>query len=110
MHLSAPNTHCRSFPFPNKYRTCILIGSVSLQIVGSTIHVIGGLDLPYWLGTWFGIYPTWEGVAVQFAAMVFVIGSYYLAEGMRRHKLSSIAREAVQSPPGTQIQLKSVEF
>jgi high-affinity iron transporter len=101
--------------------TGILIGSVLLQMVGSTvhllqvvgwlpIHVIGGLDLPYWLGTWFGIYPTWEGFAVQFAAMVFVIGSYYLAEGMRRRKLSSIAREAVQSPPETQIQLKSVEF
>jgi high-affinity iron transporter len=101
--------------------TGILIGSVLLQMVGSTvhvlqvvgwlpIHVISGLDLPYWLGTWFGIYPTWEGFAVQFAAMAFVIGSYYLAEGMRRHKLSSISREAVQSPPETQIQLKSVEF
>jgi high-affinity iron transporter len=80
--------------------TGILIGSVLLQMVGSTIHVlqvvgwlpihvISGLDLPYWLGTWFGVYATWEGFGFQFAAMVFVIGSYYLAEGLRKHRLFS---------------------
>jgi high-affinity iron transporter len=101
--------------------TGILIGSVLLQMVGSTvhvlqvvgwlpIHVIAGLDLPYWLGTWFGIYLTWEGLGVQLAAMVFVIGSYYLAEGMRKHRLSSISREFVNSPPETHANLKSVEF
>jgi high-affinity iron transporter len=80
--------------------TGILIGSVLLQMVGSTvhvlqvvgwlpIHVIPGLDLPYWLGTWFGVYATWEGFGFQLAAMVFVIGSYYLAEGLRKHRLFS---------------------
>jgi high-affinity iron transporter len=88
--------------------TGILIGSVLLQMVGSTvhvlqvvgwlpIHVIQGMDLPYWLGTWFGLYPTWEGLLFQFAAMVFVIGSYYLAEGMRKHRISSISRGLVKS-------------
>src|SRR5688572_4221820 len=88
--------------------TGILIGSVLLQMVGSTvhvlqvvgwlpIHVIQGLDLPYWFGTWFGIYPTWEGLIFQFAAMAFVLGSYYLAEGMRKHRLSSISRGLVKS-------------
>jgi high-affinity iron transporter len=88
--------------------TGIMIGTVLLQIVGSTthvmqvvgwlpIHVVQGLDLPYWLGTWFGIYPTWEGLGLQFAAAAFVIGSYYLAEGVRKHRLSSISRETVRS-------------
>lgn len=88
--------------------TGILVGSVLLQMVGSTVHVlqvigwlpvhvISGLDLPYWLGTWFGIYPTWEGMGLQFAAMVVVIASYYLAEGMRKHRLSSISREVVKT-------------
>ena len=101
--------------------TGILIGSVLLQMVGSTvhvlqvvgwlpIHVVAGLDLPYWLGTWFGIYATWEGLGFQCAAMVFVLGSYYLAEGMRKHKLSSISREFVKSVPEAQAKLKSVEF
>jgi high-affinity iron transporter len=88
--------------------TGILIGSVLLQMVGSTIHVlqvvgwlpihvIQWLDLPYWLGTWFGIYPTWEGLGFQFVAMVFVVGSYYLAEGLRKHRLFSGSRERVKS-------------
>ena len=88
--------------------TGILIGSVLLQMVGSTvhvlqvvgwlpIHVIRALDVPYWLGTWFGLYPTWEGVIFQFAAVVFVVGSYYLAEGMRKHRLSSASRGLVKS-------------
>ena len=102
--------------------TGILIGSVLLQMVGSTIHVlqvvgwfpihvIQGLDLPYWLGTWFGMYPTWEGLIFQFAAVVFVVGSYYLAEGMRKHRLSSLSRRAAAKPaPESQITPKSVEF
>ena len=88
--------------------TGILIGSVLLQMVGSTVHVLQvvgwlpihvmqGLDLPYWLGTWFGLYPTWEGLIFQAAAMIFVIGSYVLAEGMRKHRLSSVGRGLVKS-------------
>jgi len=88
--------------------TGILIGSVLLQMVGSTIHVlqvvgwlpihvIQGWDLPHWLGTWFGVYATWEGLIFQLAAMVFVIGSYYLAEGLRKHRLSSVSREVVKA-------------
>jgi high-affinity iron transporter len=88
--------------------TGIMIGAVLLQIVGSTvhvmqvvgwlpIHVVQGLDLPYWLGTWFGVYPTWEGLIFQFVAMAFVIGSYYLAEGMRKHRLFSSRQQLVNS-------------
>jgi high-affinity iron transporter len=71
--------------------TGILIGAVLLQMVGTTthvmqvvgwlpIHVIDILPMPYWLGTWFGLYATWEGLALQVLAGAFVIGSYYLAE------------------------------
>lgn len=88
--------------------TGVLIGSVLLQMVGSTvhimqvvgwipIHVVQGLNMPYWLGTWFGFYPTWEGFALQFAAVVFVVGSYYLAEGMRKRRLFSSKTELVRS-------------
>lgn len=71
--------------------TGIMIGAVLLQMVGTTahimqvvgwlpIHVIEVLPLPYWLGTWFGLYATWEGIGLQVVAAAFVIGSYYLAE------------------------------
>ena len=62
--------------------TGIMIAVVLLQIVGSTthvmqvvgwlpIHIIQGLELPYWLGTWFGVYVTWEGLVLQLAAAIF---------------------------------------
>ena len=88
--------------------TGIMIAVVLLQIVGSTthvmqvvgwlpIHIIQGLELPYWLGTWFGVYATWEGLVFQLAAAVFVIGSYYLAEGMRKRKIFSPKQQMVNS-------------
>ena len=77
--------------------TGILIGGVLLIIVGNTIHVlqavrwmtftpVQGVELPYWLGLWFGLFPTWEGFGSQIAAAVFVIGSYYLAEFQHRRE------------------------
>jgi high-affinity iron transporter len=71
--------------------TGVLIGVVLLMMVGNTVHVwqvvgglpihlIAGLDLPFWLGTWFGVFATWEGIGAQAAAAAFVVGSYYLAE------------------------------
>ncbi|NWF64037.1 MAG: FTR1 family protein [Chloroflexi bacterium] len=92
--------------------TGVLIGAVLLQMVGSTvhimqvvgwmpIHVVAGADFSYWLGTWFGIYPTWEGLALQLAALIFVFGSYYLAEGLRKKRIvvtkSKVAKTSVQS-------------
>ncbi|PMP83405.1 MAG: iron permease, partial [Roseiflexus castenholzii] len=77
--------------------TGVLIGAVLLQMVGKTvnvsqvigwlpIHPIRWLELPYWAGFWFGLYPTWEGIGLQAAAAIFVIGSYYLAEYMQRRE------------------------
>jgi high-affinity iron transporter len=90
--------------------TGVLIGSVLLQMVGSTVHVfqvvgwlpihiVQGLNIPYWLGTWFGIYPTWEGFGLQLASSIFVVGSYYLAEGLRRNKLKNIANKPQVAGP-----------
>jgi high-affinity iron transporter len=77
--------------------TGIMIGGVLLQMVGNTAHVmqvvgwlsihpIRSLELPYWTGMWFGLYATWEGIGLQVAAAVFVIGSYFLAEHMQRQR------------------------
>jgi high-affinity iron transporter len=77
--------------------TGVLIGIVLLQMTGKTvytmqvvgwmpIHPIQQVSIPYWWGVWFGIYPTWEGLALQFAAAGFVIGSYFLAERSQKGK------------------------
>jgi high-affinity iron transporter len=80
--------------------TGILIGAVLLQMVGKTVSVmqvlgwlplnpIRWLELPYWTGFWFGLYPTWEGIGLQIAAAAFVIGSYYFAEYLQRQRRAS---------------------
>jgi high-affinity iron transporter len=86
--------------------TGVMIGAVLLQIVGKTvytmqvvgwmpIHSIQNITLPYWLGTWFGIYPTWEGVVLQFLSAGFVIGSYYLAEWLQVSRRAKTAASAI---------------
>lgn len=77
--------------------TGVLIGGVMLVLVGKTVHVlqavgwlpitpITGLDLPYWLGLWFGTFATWQGIIAQILSVVFVVGSYYLAEYQKKRK------------------------
>jgi high-affinity iron transporter len=85
--------------------TGVLIGGVLLIMVGKTVHVlqvvgwmpttpVPGVSIPYWIGTWFGTYPTWEGIILQIISAAFVIGSYYLAEGMRKKRLRAIEQKA----------------
>lgn len=77
--------------------TGVLIGIVLVTMVGKTVHVmqavgwlditpIRGLTVPYWAGLWFGVFATWQGVVAQIGAAVFVVGSYYLAEGLQKRK------------------------
>jgi high-affinity iron transporter len=78
--------------------TGVLIGVVLTNMVGATIHVmqivgwvpvtpIVGLNLPYWMGPWLGVYPTWQTIVGQVLAVTVVIGSYYLARAMHQHDL-----------------------
>jgi high-affinity iron transporter len=87
--------------------TGVMIGAVLLQMVGSTVHImqvvgwlpihpIQGAAFSYWLGTWFGVYPTWEGISLQLAALIFVVGSYYLAEGLRKKKIFSPKKQPLK--------------
>ena len=76
----------------------ILVGTTvqTLQVVGwLSVAPIEGVRLPYWAGTWLGIYPTWQGLAAQLAAATFVVGSYLAAEHVRtrrrRRVLASVA-------------------
>ncbi|MBZ0298887.1 MAG: FTR1 family protein [Anaerolineae bacterium] len=79
--------------------TGVMIGGVLLTMVGHTVHVmqsigwlpitpIQGLYLPYWMGTWFGLFATWQGIILQIAATTFVIGSYFLAEYQTKRQRS----------------------
>ena len=80
--------------------TGILIGGVLLVMVGNTIHTmqavswlpitpVGSVSLPYWMGLWLGLFPTWETICGQGVAALFVIGSYYLAEYQQKQRVGS---------------------
>jgi high-affinity iron transporter len=85
--------------------TGLLIGLVLVILVGNTARTMQGVgwlsitpidvDMPYWLGLWFGVYPTVETIGAQIAAAAFVIGSYYAAEWVRKRHVRRAAREAL---------------
>jgi high-affinity iron transporter len=79
--------------------TGVLITLVLVVMIGSTVQTlqkvgwlavtpVDGLELPYWSGVWLGLYPTWEGLLLQGAAAVFVVGSYFAAEALRVRRRS----------------------
>jgi high-affinity iron transporter len=87
--------------------TGVLIGFVLVVMVGQTVRTMQGtgwlpitpvdLTLPYWSGLWFGVYPTLETLGGQFAAAVFVIGSYFLAQELKVKRPRRRVRR--QAPP-----------
>jgi FTR1 family protein len=73
--------------------TGVLIAIVLAVMTGATVHVMQGLgwlpaspasfDVPTWANSWLGLYPTWEGIAAQFGALLVVLGSYFLARELQ---------------------------
>jgi high-affinity iron transporter len=91
--------------------TGVLLAFVLVVMVGQTARTLQGtgwlpitpapVDVPYWAGLWFGIFPTWETLAAQVGALVFVVGSYVLAQEVRvkRPRRRAARREALRPGP-----------
>ena len=74
----------------------VIVGNTThmLQVVGwMTIHPLP-VVLPYWTGLWLGTYATFEGIVLQIVAVTFVIGSYFVAESLKRKELFCKISEA----------------
>ncbi len=73
--------------------TMVLLALVLVVLVGQTARTFQGvgwlpihpvdLDLPYWMGTWLGLHPTWETLGTQALAGLSVLLSYFGAEWWR---------------------------
>jgi high-affinity iron transporter len=93
--------------------TGVMIGFVLVVMVGQTARTTQGtgwlpitpidVDPPYWMGLWFGVYPTWETIGAQLAAAAFVIGSYYVAQEMRVKRPRRRARALTTRPDKPQL-------
>ena len=71
----------------------VMVGTTvqTLQVLGwVSVHPIEGVRLPYWVGAWLGVFPTWEGVPAQFSAAAVVLGSYVGAEKLRARRRRAI--------------------
>jgi high-affinity iron transporter len=89
--------------------TGILISLVLVVMVGNTMRTLQGVgwasitpidvDFPLWMGTWLGIFPTWETIGAQLAALVFVIGSYFAAEWVRKRSVRKAIAAAEEQFP-----------
>jgi high-affinity iron transporter len=74
--------------------TGVLLTFVLMVMMGKTVRIMQGVgwvpitpidvELPYWTGIWLGVFPTVETMLAQLGGGVFVIGSYLVAERLKR--------------------------
>ena len=74
--------------------TGVLVAAVLVVMTGGTAMTFADLgwipehatpfSVPGWMGSWFEIYSYWEPIFAQLLALLLVIGSYQLAERMKR--------------------------
>ncbi|MGZ8665569.1 MAG: FTR1 family iron permease [Solirubrobacterales bacterium] len=94
--------------------TGVLIALVLVVLVGNTMRTLQGVgwlpitpldvEFPLWMGTWLGFFPTVETLGAQGLALLFVIGSYFLAEWVRkRHLHRALAQERAEAEAGSPV-------
>jgi high-affinity iron transporter len=86
--------------------TGLLLTVVLAIMVGKTVRTMQGVgwfpitpvdvDLPYWTGIWLGVFPTVETVLAQVASVLFVLGSYVLAERLKHRPRRGPAQVAAR--------------
>lgn len=91
--------------------TGVLLGVVLIVMVGESVQEmqLAGwlpatalpLAIPGWVGLWFAVFPTLEGLLAQLLAAGLVLGSYFGAQyvRVRRPRARALAREAATAAP-----------
>lgn len=62
------------------------------------VHPVPGLELPVWMGVWFGLYPTWEGLVIPFGTFAYVGGMWLLVKFSARRAQEREARFERSAP------------
>lgn len=73
--------------------TGVMIAVVLVVMVGQTVRTMQGtgwvpitpidIEIPFWMGLWFGVFPTVETIGAQILALTFVLGSYFVAQEVK---------------------------
>jgi high-affinity iron transporter len=87
--------------------TGVLVGAVLVVMIGGTALTFQDLGwlprhatpfaVPGWMGAWFEMYSSWETLAAQVLAGLFVVGSYVAAERMKGRSVRA-ARATAPAP------------
>jgi len=88
--------------------TGVLLGVVLIVMVGESVQEMqlagwlpvtaAPLAIPGWVGLWFAVFPTLEGLVAQLLAAGLVIGSYYGAEYFKVRRPRARGEQAAQRP------------
>ncbi len=84
--------------------TGVLVVTVLVTFLGSTVrlfqtvgwipvHPIPWLELPAWMGIWFGFYPSWEGILIPWLGVVYVGGAWLFVKWQSRRNQAAILAE-----------------
>ena len=85
--------------------TGLLVVSILTTFLGSTvrlfqtvnwmpIHPITGLEIPTWMGTWLGLYPSIEGLIIPVGGLFYVGGAWFWVKISSKRKRDAAEREA----------------
>lgn len=85
--------------------TGVLIALVLAVMMGTTIHNLQAIGwvastptsfrVPLSWNIWLGVYATWEGIAAQLGALLFVLGSYFAAREIQIKRPARRARRSI---------------
>jgi high-affinity iron transporter len=95
--------------------TGVLVVTILATFLGSTvrlfqtigwlpIHPIHNLEIPPWMGTWLGIYPSWEGLIIPFLGFAYVGGAWLFVrwQGLRKQAVfDAYVQERRENPRPT---------
>lgn len=89
--------------------TGVLVVTILATFLGSTvrifqtigwlpIHPIEGLEIPTWMGTWLGLYPSWEGLLIPLAGFAYVGGAWLFVRWQGARSRATAERAAISAP------------
>jgi high-affinity iron transporter len=74
--------------------------ALSFQDLGWVPQHPTPFTVPEWMGAWFEMYSSWETLGAQMLAGLFVVGSYFAAERMKRRRVRAPRAGAATGAPG----------
>ncbi len=92
--------------------TGLLVVSILMTVTGQTvrlfqtvgwlpIHPAPDVDLPAWVGTWFGLYSSWEGLLIPFAGLGYVAGAWLWVKlgALRKQRVAAAVPATIATKP-----------